>query len=85
MMIVTTITLIKILAFLNVKNDEELNEISLKVKSHHVQFVDLSFEEIVRIFNKKFKFINLYKLRHMRELEHEFFENQDRIEFNEND
>jgi hypothetical protein len=84
-MIVTTITSTKISAFLNIENDEESDKISLEVKSHHVRFVNLSFEEIVRIFNEKFKLINLYKLRHMRELEHEFCENQDRIEFDEND
>jgi hypothetical protein len=83
-MTATTITSTKVSAFLNVGDDEESDEIFLEVKSHHVRFVGLSFEEIVRIFNGKFKLINLYKLRHMRGLGHEFFEDQDRIGFGEN-
>jgi hypothetical protein len=61
-------------------NDEKSDEISLEVRFHHARFTDLSTNEIVKIFNEKFKFINLYKLRHERILDHEFFENQNRIE-----
>jgi hypothetical protein len=50
------------------------------VRFHHARFTDLSTNEIVKIFNEKFKLINLYKLRHERILDHEFFENQNRIE-----
>jgi hypothetical protein len=66
------------------RDDEDADEILLEVKSYHVRFVSLSFEEIVKIFNEKFKFINFYKLRYMRDLSHEFYENHNRIEF-END
>jgi hypothetical protein len=66
-------------------DDDDVNEIFLEVKSHHVRFVSLSSNERIKIFNEKFKSINLYKLRHMRNLNHEFFENQNRIDFEDND
>jgi hypothetical protein len=66
-------------------DDDDADEILLEIKSHHVRFVSLSSNEIVKIFNEKFKLINLYKLRHMRDFNHEFFENQNRIDFENND
>jgi hypothetical protein len=66
-------------------DDDDADEISLEVKSHHVRFVSLLSNEIVKIFNEKFKSINLYKLRHMRDFNHEFFKNQNRIDFEKND
>lgn len=69
---------------LNVEDDDDTDEIFLEIKSHHVRFVRLSFEKIMKIFNEKFKLINLYKLRHMKDFSHEFFKNHDRIEI-END
>jgi hypothetical protein len=74
----------KDLMYSNTEKDES-DEIPPEVKSHRVRFVSLSSDEIVRIFNDKFKPINLYKLRHMRSLNHEFYSNQNHIEFENND
>jgi hypothetical protein len=70
---------------LNSTNEDDSGEISSEVISHHTRFVDLPSKEIVRIFNEKFKLINLYKLRHMRELNHEFYLKQDHIGLEENE
>jgi hypothetical protein len=53
--------------FMNEK-DDVINEIFSEVQALNVRYVDLSQDEIVKIFVNKFKFINLYHLRHMREL-----------------
>jgi hypothetical protein len=64
------------------ENDED--KISSEVKTHRTRFAELSSNEIVKIFIEKFKSINIYKLRHMRDLTHDFYYDQNRIEI-END
>jgi hypothetical protein len=81
---ILTTSSLKILS-LNSTNENDSNEISSKMIFHHTRFVDLSSKEIVRIFNEKFKLINLYKLRHMRELNHEFYLKQNHIELEKNE
>ena len=44
-----------------------------------LRFAGLPKEEIVRIFQNKFKPINLYRLRHMRGLRFDSLHDQDRI------
>jgi hypothetical protein len=85
--VATTVTISNIKVFELIEfyeNEDDTDEILAEVQSHHVRFTDLSIDEIVKIFNEKFKSINLYKFRHERILDHEFFENQTRIEI-END
>ena len=63
----------------NVKDDEILGEISSEVSDLSLRFAGLPQEEIIRIFHNKFKPINLYRLRHMRELCYETFQDEERI------
>jgi hypothetical protein len=70
---------------LNSTNENDSDEIFSEMISHHTRFIDLSSKEIVRIFNEKFKLINFYKLRYMRELNHEFYLKQNHIELEKNE
>jgi hypothetical protein len=69
--IVVVIAVISAIAFknhtMNEKNDM-INEILSKVQALNVRYVELSQEEIVKIFLNKFKLSNFYRLRHMRDL-----------------
>jgi hypothetical protein len=69
--IAVVIAVISAIAFkdhtMNEKNDM-INEIFSKVQALNVRYVELSQEEIVKIFLNKFKSINLYRLRYMRDL-----------------
>ncbi len=62
--------------------DEEndvTSEVPTEIMSITFWFAGLPKEEIVRIFQNKFKPINLYRLRHMRVLGFDFLYDQDRI------
>ena len=61
------------------EDDEIPGEIPLEVSDISLQFVGLSQEEIVKIFQNKFKPINLYRLRHMRRLSFEAYKDEERI------
>jgi hypothetical protein len=83
--VITAETLIKssIMYLIN-DNDDDEDEISSEIKAHRIRFAELLENEIVKIFIDKFKSINIYKLRHMRDLTHDFYYDQNRIEI-END
>ncbi len=61
------------------KDDEIQDEIPLEVLDISLQFVGLPKEEIVNIFQNKFKPINLYRLRHMRGLSFKAYKDGERI------
>ena len=61
------------------EDDEIQGEIPLEVSDISLQFVGLPQEEIVKIFQNKFKPINLYRLRHMRGLSFEAYKDEERI------
>lgn len=62
------------------RNAEDLQgELPPKVADMSPQFVGLPQEEIVKIFQNKFKLINLYRLRHMRGLTFEAYKDEERI------
>jgi hypothetical protein len=65
-------------------NDDDEDKIFSEIKTHRTRFAELLENEIVKIFIDKFKSINIYKLRHMRDLIHDFHYDQNRIEI-END
>ena len=48
------------------EDSTDKGEIPEEVRTHSLRFTDLPQKEIVRIFNGKFKPVNLYKLRHMK-------------------
>lgn len=47
------------------EEDDIIGEVPLEVKNITLRFAGLPQEEIVRIFQTKFKPINLYRFRHM--------------------
>lgn len=59
--------------------DDITDEVPPKVMSITLRFARLPQEEIVRIFQNKFKPINLYRLRHMRGLRFDALQDHDRI------
>ncbi len=62
------------------RNDEDLQgEVPPEVADLSPQFVGLPQEEILKIFQNKFKPINLYRLRHMRGLTFEADKDEERI------
>lgn len=62
------------------KDDEDLQgEVPPEVSDIFLQFVGLPQEEIVKIFQNKFKPINFYRLRHMRGLTFEAYQEKERI------
>ncbi len=61
------------------EKDNITNEVPSEVMSITLRFAGLPKEEIVRIFQNKFKPINLYRLRHMRGLRFNSLQDQDRI------
>lgn len=67
------------------KKDEknESDEILSKMKTLFLRFARLSQDEIIKIFINKFKSINLYRLRHMRDRQYEKYLNDERIDFEE--
>jgi hypothetical protein len=62
-------------------DDDESDEISSKVKVLSLRFAGLPQEEIVRIFFNKFKPINLYRLRHMRDRQYEEYLSDEKMSF----
>ncbi len=62
-----------------VEEDDITDEVPLKVTSITLRFAGLPQEEIVRIFQNKFKPINFYHLCHMRRLQFDPLQNYDRI------
>jgi hypothetical protein len=71
--------LIKSSASLIHDNDDDEGETPPEIKAHRTRFAGLPGDEIIKIFIGKFKSINIYKLRHMRGLAHDFYYDQDRI------
>ncbi len=61
------------------EEDDITSVVPNKVLSITLQFAGLPQEEIVRIFQNKFKPISLYRLRHMRGLRFNSLHDQDRI------
>ncbi len=61
------------------EEDDITGEVSTKVMTIILWFAGLSQDEIVRIFQKKFKPINLYCPRHIRGLRFDSLHDQDRI------
>ncbi len=56
------------------RDDEDLQgEVPSEVADLSPQFVGLPQEDIVKIFQNKFKLINLYRLWHMRDLNFEAY------------
>ncbi len=61
------------------EDDEIQGEIPLKVLDISLQFVGFPQEEIIKIFQNKFKPINLYRFRHIRRLSFEAYKDEERI------
>ncbi len=61
------------------EKDNITSEVPTEVISITLRFAGLPKEEIVRIFQNKFKSINLYRLRHMRGFRFNSLHDQDRI------
>ncbi len=62
------------------RDDKDLyKEVSPGVADLSPQFVGLLQEEIVKIFQKKFKPINLYQLWHIQGLTFETYKNEEKI------
>ena len=61
------------------EQDNITGEISIEVLIITLQFADLLQQEIVRIFQNKFKQINLYRFRNIRWLQFDSLHDQDRI------
>ncbi len=61
------------------EEDDITGEVLTEVMSITLRFASLPLEEIVRIFQNKFKPINLYRLRQMRGLWFDSLHDQDRI------
>ncbi len=61
------------------EEDDITGEVHTEVKSITLRFAGLPKEEIVRIFQNKFKPINLYCLRHIHGLQFDSLHDQDRI------
>ncbi len=61
------------------EDDDIIGEVPQEVINITLRFAGLSQEEIIRIFHNKFKPINLYRLRHMRGLRFDTFQEQERI------
>ncbi len=61
------------------EDDDIIGEFPQEVMDITLRFAGLPKEEIVRIFHKKFKPINLYRLRHMRGLRFDTFQDQEQI------
>ena len=61
------------------EEDDITGEVPTEVMSITLRFAGLLKEEIVRIFQNKFKPINLYRLRQMHELRFDSLHDQDRI------
>ena len=61
------------------EEDDIQGEIPPEVSELSLQFVGLPQEEIVKIFHNKFRPINLYRLRHMRGLSFEAYQDEKRI------
>ncbi len=61
------------------EEDDITGEVSPEVTSIILRFAGLLQEEIVRIFQNKFKPINLYRLRHIRRLRFDALQDHDRI------
>jgi hypothetical protein len=62
------------------EKDDLINEILAEVQALNVRYAELSQKEIVKIFLNKFKLINLYRLRHMRDLQYNKLNDMNRIE-----
>ena len=63
-----------------VREDDEIQgEIPLEVLDISLQLVGFPKEEIVKIFQNKFKPINVYRLRHMRGLSFKAYKDEERI------
>jgi hypothetical protein len=67
-----------------IEKNDILDEIFFEIKALNARYVDLSQEKIVKIFLNKFRSINLYRLRHMRDLQYDVFNDLNRIDI-END
>jgi hypothetical protein len=65
-----------------IMNDEDdvTDEIFFEMTALNLRYASLSQNEIVRIFHNKFKSINLYRLRHMRELQFDRLNDLNRVE-----
>ena len=61
------------------EEDDIIGEVPPEVTNISLCFADLPQEQIVQIFHNRFKAINLYRLRHMRGLRYEAFQDQERI------
>ena len=61
------------------EEDDITGEVPIEVMSITLRFEGLPKEEIVRIFQNKFKLINLYRLVYMRGLQFDSLREQDRI------
>lgn len=61
------------------EEDDIIGEVPLEVTNISLSFAGLPQEEIIRIFHNMFKTINPHRLRHMRGLRYEAFQNQERI------
>lgn len=62
------------------KDDPNSVEIPAEVKTLSVRFAGLPQEEVVQIFNGKFKPVNLFKLRYMKGQSYEAYYGQDHIQ-----
>ena len=61
------------------EDDNIIGEVPQEVMNITLRFAGLPQEEIVRIFHNKFKSINLYRLRQMRGLRFDTFQDQKQI------
>lgn len=61
------------------EDDDIIGEVPPEVANISLCFAGPPQEEIVRIFHNTFKAMNLYRLRHMRGLRYEAFQDQERI------
>jgi hypothetical protein len=65
--------------FMN-EEDDLIDEILFEVQALNVRYASLSQDEIVKIFLNKFKSINLYRLRHMCDLQYDKLNDMNRID-----
>lgn len=61
------------------EDSTDKGEIPEEICTHSLRFANLPQEEIVRIFNGKFKPVNLYKLRHMKGQSYEVYYDQEKL------
>lgn len=64
---------------LGMEDDDIIGEVPPEVENISLSFAGLPQEEIVRIFHNRLKASNLYRLRHIRGLRYEAFQDQERI------